>query len=502
MSGLYAAMPLWVLLTSVATAVVIFILGEEQRWARTFVNLAGAVVKLVLVGVMLHGVGIGDEFRVAWEVLPGIELILIGDALTLLFITLSAILWLVTTVYAIGYLEGSPHRARFFGFFSLCVAATMGIASAGNLFTFFIFYEALTLATYPLVVHRGTEQAMAAGRTYLRYTLGAGAALLPGIVALELLVGNAGFVHGGVPGVAALAAQSPGTAIALFWLLIAGVGVKTALLPLHGWLPMAMVAPAPVSALLHAVAVVKAGAFGVVRVVHDVFGHEVVVELGVALPLALLAAATILYGSVLALNQSDIKRRMAYSTVSQVSYIVLGIAVGGPVALVGGLVHLVHQGLMKITLFFCAGSFAEILDIKRVDQLDGVGRQMPWTSAAFTLGALGMIGVPPMAGFISKWYLGIGGWEGGQPWVVAVLAVSTVLNAAYFLPLLRRIWLQRAPAGWPHERVHRRGLEGGLWLLLPPVFTALAALFAGLLAAAPLSPLSWAQLIVAREYTP
>ncbi|HRQ63513.1 MAG TPA: proton-conducting transporter membrane subunit, partial [Xanthomonadaceae bacterium] len=443
----FTALPLWVVLTSLLTAVAIFLLGERRQMLRVAVNLGGATIKLVLIGVMLWAVHAGQAFEWRLPLLPGLDLVLKADALSLLFATLSAFLWLLTTIYAIAYLERSPDRARFFGFFSLCVAATMGIACAGNLFTFFVFYELLTLSTWPLIVHRGTRAGLDGGRTYLVYTLVGSSLFLLGLVGLHVLAGGHDFILGGT--VADVVHGQDNALRAVFLLIMAGLAVKAALVPLHGWLPQAMVAPAPVSALLHAVAVVKAGAFGLVRLVQDVFGPELAAALGMSQVLAVLAGVTILYGSLRALGQSDLKRRLAWSTVSQVSYIGLGVAIGGPLALAGGLVHLVHQGLMKITLFFCAGNYAERLGIHRIDELDGTGRVMPWTSLAFTLGALGMIGVPPLAGFVSKWYLGTGALAVGQPWVLGVLVVSTVLNAAYFLPLLRRIWFAPAPPRWP-----------------------------------------------------
>ncbi len=287
--------------------------------------------------------------------------------------------------------------------------------------------------------------------------------------------------------------------IIIFVLLIAGLGVKAALVPLHGWLPQAMVAPAPVSALLHAVAVVKAGAFGIVRVVYEVFGVEFAAGLGVMQPLAWLAAFTIIYGSVRALFQNDLKRRLAFSTVSQVSYIALGVAIVGPIASIGGIVHLVHQGLMKITLFFCAGNLAETLGVHKISEMNGAGRRMPWTMAAFTVGAFGMIGAPPTAGFISKWYLGQGALEAGQGWVILVLAGSSLLNAAYFLPILYRAWFMAPPDRWPHEHDFGRK-ETALALLVPPVVTALLALGAGLMASLPFSALEWARLVAQREF--
>jgi multicomponent Na+:H+ antiporter subunit D len=491
-------LPLWVVLSSLLTGLLIFFVGEEQHRLRSVLNLAGAVAKLILVGMMLWGVFHRHRYETRWPLLPRLDFVLRADALGMLFVSLSSVLWLFTTIYAIGYLERSPHRSRFFGFFSLCVTSTMGIALAGDLITFLLFYELLTLATYPLVVHRGTPEALHAGEVYLKYTLAGGALLLVGVIWLYSVAGSVEFAERGV--LAGVPEARHPALIAIFVVLIAGLGVKAALVPLHGWLPVAMVAPAPVSALLHAVAVVKAGAFGIVRVVYDVYGEEFAARLGLLEPLAWLAGTTIVYGSLRALVQDDLKRRLAYSTVSQVSYIMLGVGIFGPVAAIGGVVHLVHQGLMKITLFFCAGNLAETLGIHRISGMNGVGRRLPRTMAAFTLAAFGMIGVPPMAGFVSKWYLGLGALDAGQTWVLGVLAISTALNAAYFLPVLYRAWFLPADEPWPpplpgHAETHRM-------LLWPTLVTAGLTLAAGLLAAAPLSPLGWARIIAAREYGP
>ncbi len=491
-----AWLPLLVLASSLVPGLIIFFLAEERTRLRIALNMGGALIKLALVGVMLWGVYQGESYEVRLPLLPGLELALQADALALLFIVLSSLLWLLTTVYAIGYLEDSPNRSRFFGFFSLCVTATVGVALSDNLITFLLFYELLTLSTYPLIVHRGTEVARKAAKVYLVYTLVGGALLLLATVWLYTLAGTLAFIDQGF--LAGLDERHHHALTIIFVLLMVGFGVKAAIIPLHGWLPMAMVAPAPVSALLHAVAVVKAGAFGIVRVVHDVFGVAFASSLGLLMPLAVLASATIIYGSVRALYQDDLKRRLAYSTVSQVSYIVLGIAIAGPIATIGGIVHLVHQGLMKITLFFCAGNLAETLGIHNVSEMNGVGRRMPWTMAAFTLGAFGMIGIPPLAGFISKWYLGMGALEVGQNWVIWVLIGSSLLNAAYFLPILHAAWFKDPPPSWPQERCFGRK-ETAWALLLPPLITAVLALAAGLLANASFSPLYWATFITSLD---
>ena len=492
-------LPGLVVLSSLVPGLFIFLLREDSHRLRTVLNLTGALSKLVLVGVMIWGVFHGHVYETRWTLAPGLDLVLRADALSVLFVTLSTVLWLVTTVYAIGYLEESPHRSRFFGFFSLCVTATVGLALAGNLFTFVIFYEALTLATYPLVAHRGTPDSIRGARIYLTYTLGGGTLLLFGAIWLGTLAGPLEFAQGGILG--ALPSEAHAQLRWIFVLLILGLGVKAALVPLHGWLPHAMVAPAPVSALLHAVAVVKAGAFGIVRVVYDVYGVEFADQLGLLTGLGAVAALTIIYGSLRALMQDNLKKRLAYSTVSQVSYIALGTAILGPLATIGGVVHLVHQGLMKITLFFAAGNYAETLGVHKVSEMDGIGQRMPGTTLAFTIGALGMIGVPPIAGFVSKWYLALGAVAAGQAaWVLPVLIASSLLNAAYFLPILYRAWFRGPPGAWPAEHASPARLETAGALFWPPVATAVLALAAGLFAAAPYSPLEWAELIARLEY--
>ena len=488
-----AGLPLALLLASLLPAAIIFLLPEERDLARRVINMAGAVLKVALAGVLIVGVFTGHEYEWRSAFLPGVDLVLRVDPIPLLFVTLSSLLWLTTTIYAVGYLAGQPHQARFFGFFSLCVSATIGIALAGNLVTFLLFYELLTVTTYPLVVQRGDERSLAGGRAYLLYTVTGGAILLVGIAWLHSLAGSVEFLeHGALTGIA-LAHRTELTVI--FVLLVGGLGFKTALVPLHGWLPQAMVAPAPVSALLHAVAVVKAGAYGIVRVVYDLYGLPLAVDLGVLTPLAVAAAVTIVYGSLRALTQDDLKRRLAYSTVSQLSYIVLGVATVGLTGATGGLAHLVHQGIQKVTLFYCAGNLTKALGVTKVSEMRGVGRKLPLTMAAFTVAALGMIGIPPTAGFFTKWYLGLGGLESGQGWVLAVLVASSLLNAAYFLPVIARAWF-RAPEGAATHAPERAGLlEVSWWLLLPPVATGASVLVLGVFAGVPLSPLSWAGFI-------
>lgn len=489
--------PLAVLATSLIPGVVIFALPTDARRTRVAFNLAGAIGKVALVAALIPPAAAGARFEFHAPFVPGIDLVLRVEPFALYFLALSSVLWLLTTIYAIGYLGDGPNLNRFFGFFSLCVLATSGIALSGNLVTFVVFFELLTLVTYPLVVHEGNAAAVSGGRTYLAYTLTGGVLLLLGVVWLTASVGSVDFTDRGSPALRAFADQHPVAAISMFVLILAGLGVKAALFPLHGWLPRAMVAPAPVSALLHAVAVVKAGVFGVVLLVDYVYGVDLAEELGVLTPLAVLASVTIVYGSVQALRQDGLKARLAYSTVSQVSYVTLGVSVTSLLATTGGIAHIVNQGFMKITMFFCAGLFATVLGFSKVSELDGVGRRMPVTATAFTLAAVGMVGIPPLAGFLSKWYLASGAVDAGQGWVLAVLIISSLLNALYFFPIVYRLWWKRSTRS---ALTPVAGLEAAPSLVLPAATTALLTLGIGVVAGWTYSPLELARLITEGIY--
>ncbi len=403
-----------------------------------------------------------DRRFALFTLLPGLQIAFTVEPLGMLFALIASGLWIVNSLYSIGYMRGNneANQTRFYVCFALALAATMGIAFAGNLFTLFVFYELLTLITYPLVTHHGTDAARRGGRVYLGILMGTSIVfLLPALVFIWFVAGTTDFTAGGILG----GKLGHGALAGLLVLCMFGIG-KAALMPFHRWLPAAMVAPTPVSALLHAVAVVKAGVFSVVKVIVYVFGVDTLAQAGIgghgagAGWLVWVAGFTIVAASVVALNADNLKRRLAYSTVSQLSYVVMAAAVLAPLSLVGAVLHIAAHAVGKITLFFAAGAIYTAAHKTEVSQLDGIGRRMPWTMGAFTIAALSMIGLPPAVGFVSKWYM-LSGAMAAQHWLaVAVIIASTLLNAGYFLPIVYRALLRRTVPGRPRRRpCPRRG---------------------------------------------
>jgi multicomponent Na+:H+ antiporter subunit D len=425
-----------------------------HRWpdVREAVTLMTSAILLACVGALLAPVLAGVRPQLSlFEVLPGLPLAFEVEPLGMLFALIASGLWIVNSLYSIGYMRGNgeAHQTRFYVCFALALAASIGIAFAANAFTLFIFYEVLTLVTYPLVTHHGTPAARRGGRTYLALLLGTSTVLLlPALVFTWHVAGTTDFAPGGI----LTGRLSPGASAGLLALYMFGIG-KAALMPVHRWLPAAMVAPTPVSALLHAVAVVKAGVFSVVKVIVYVFGIDLLAAGTGAGALLWVAAFTILAASIVALRADNLKRRLAYSTVSQLAYVVLAAALLAPLSVVGAIVHIAAHAFGKITLFFAAGAIYTAAHKTEVSQLDGIGRRMPWTMGAFAIGALSMIGLPPAAGFVSKWYMLAGAMQASQWAVVGVLIVSTLLNAGYFLPIVYRAFF-RGPGDPAHDQAH------------------------------------------------
>ncbi|MBN1585810.1 MAG: monovalent cation/H+ antiporter subunit D family protein [Candidatus Omnitrophica bacterium] len=483
-----SAIPILAVAVSLA-AVPLIVASSRRPNLREFWTLAAAVIKFGLVFSLLGPV-LSGETPIArlGSLAPGLPLYLRVDAFGLFFALVASALWILTSVYSIGYIRGldSPKQTRYFASFAVCLGSTIGLAFSGNLITFLIFYEMLSIATYPLVIHKENQESLAAGRKYLTYALSAGLLLILATAWTSQLAPTLEFKAGGflVP-----AMTGKGELRILFSLFILGVGVKAAIMPLHSWLPTAMAAPTPVSALLHAVAVVKAGVFGVVRVVFFIFGPNTLSSIGVADILAWSGAITFVLASFVALRQDHLKRRLAYSTIGHLSYIVMGAAVLTPAALTGATLHLAFHAVMKITLFFCAGAIYVKAHLENISDMDGLGRQMPFTFGAFTVGALGLAGVPPVCGFVSKWYLGKGTVDAGDFWFLGFLLLSGLLNAAYFFPVFLRGFF-----GAPAKEI--RVNEASAPMVVPLTITAAAALVLGIAPNAVFHFVDLAQLVV------
>ena len=425
-----------VILAVVTPAVAASLIWVFRDWANTrdAISLTFGVALLSMVLTLYPQVADGLRLSSNFgEMLPGLEIAFVVEPLGMLFALVSSSLWIVTTVYSIGYMryQKDAHQGRFFMFFALSISAAIGIAFAGNLFTLFIAYEALTLATYPLVAHYGTDAARRGARVYLGLLLSTSIGfLLVAIIATWSLAGTLEFIPGGI-----LAGKvEPWAASLLLVLYVFGIG-KAAVMPFHRWLPSAMVAPAPVSALLHAVAVVKAGVFTLLKVMVYVFGIDFLADIGAREWLMYVAGATVLLASLVALREDNLKARLAYSTISQLSYIVLGALLASSLGIIGGTMHIATHAFGKITLFFCAGAIYAASGEIDISRMRGIGRRMPFTMAAFFMASLSIIGLPPFGGLWSKWYLALGTLDTDQYVLLAVLLISTLLNIAYLIPI-------------------------------------------------------------------
>jgi multicomponent Na+:H+ antiporter subunit D len=467
--------PLFAVLVPAVGALLIAGTGERRANLREFWSIAAGVLQAAFVASMIPDVLAGRTPEcVLFRILPGIELAFRTDGFGLLFGLGASLLWIATSFYSIGYMRslGEHAQTRYFACFALALSATMGVALSANLFTLFLFYEALTLVTYPLVGHKETAEARAGARKYIIYLLGAAKLLLVAAVILTYnAAGTLEFRKGGILPASELAAK-PTLLYVVFALFLFGFA-KNAVMPLHSWLPAAMVAPTPVSALLHAVAVVKTGVFATLRVFLFVFGLDAMRLLGADTLALVVASVTILLGSLLALGQDNLKARLAFSTVSQLSYIILGGALLTPNGILGGVAHITNHAVSKITLFLCAGSIYVSAHKTDVSQMSGLARRMPWTMAAFAVASLSLVGIPPASGFVSKWYLALGSVRRGSLLLLGVLLVSSLLNAAYLGPVVFKAYFEEAPDLAPDAVFEVP------WMVIPLVLTALASLLLG-----------------------
>ena len=443
---------------------------------REGVSILAGIILFVLVATLAATVDwTAPPTLVLAEPVIGLKLALTPEPLGMLFALVASLLWPITTLYAVGYMRAhhENNQTRFYTAFAVSIAATMCIALSGNMLTLFVFYEVLSVATYPLVTHAGTEEAKRAGRVYLGLLMGTSIGfLLLAMIWTWYLTGTLDFTPGGI------FADDVGEGVLgiLLLLYVFGTG-KAALMPFHRWLPAAMVAPTPVSALLHAVAVVKAGVFTVLKVSVYIFGIERIGQIAAAEWLVVIAALTIVLASAIALRKDNFKARLAYSTVSQLSYITLGAMLGTAAGAIGGGLHIAMHAFGKITLFFCAGAVLVTAHKKNISELNGIGRRMPWTMGAFAIGAVSMIGAPPFAGFISKWYL-LGGALQAEHWIaIGAIVISTLLNAAYFMPIVYAAFFREESPADGHAEHGEAPLPIVLALSTTALFTLLIFFF-------------------------
>jgi len=470
-----------VLIASTASLLIMF--SAKKPNLRETWSVLGAVGTFLTVLSMTPAILAGKAFEITpFVILPGISLKLRVDALGLIFGTISSFLWILVTFYNIGYMRALKEHAqtRYYFCFAVAIVGAVGVAFSGNLFSLYFFYEIITIFTYPLVAHHQDEEAYEGARKYMVYLTGtAKSFFLPAVILTYVLAGTLDFAPSGITKGIFPADANPTLVTITYILFIAGFA-KAAMMPLHNWLPSAMVAPTPVSALLHAVAVVKAGVFCISRVMLSVFGVGLLNSLNLGIPTAYFASFTILMASIIALTKDDLKARLAYSTVSQLSYIVLGVALLTPSAVTGGLIHIANHAFSKITLFMCAGSIFVALRTKKISEMGGIAKQMPFTIAAFSIAALSMIGVPLVCGFVTKWYLALGVLEARQNFFLIVLLASTILNTGYFFPVILKTIFGKPNEGDPGA-VQTQGLhEAPAFMVIPLFLTAIGSIVMGL----------------------
>ncbi|MGB0907830.1 MAG: proton-conducting transporter membrane subunit [Maricaulaceae bacterium] len=466
-----SAMALLLIIPLIAAGL-IYVLRNRPN-LREAVTLIAGVMLLLNVAHLIMMVAHGARPTLHLGTFAGrFDVKLVLEPLGATFAAIASSLWILNSLFAIGYMRGNKekHQARFYGFVAIAIAAAMGIAGAGNLITLFIFYEALTLSTFPLVTHKGDAKALRGGTIYGMILMGTSLALfLPAIIGTQVIAGTTDFMVGGVfPEGTSLLAVS-----LLLFLFAFGIG-KAALMPVHPWLPNAMVAPTPVSALLHAVAVVKAGVFSMLKVVTFTFGPALAAQTSASTILSWVAAITIVLASVIALRQDNLKARLAYSTVSQLAYVTLGAMLAAPMAIIGAGLQIVMHAWGKITLFMCAGAIYTVAHRTEISKLDGLGRSMPWVFGAFLIGSLSIIGIPPMGGSWPKFFLMVGALDSGKAILLAALIASSVLNVIYLVPIAIRGFMR--PPQNPEDDAHIRDIQKKhKWVVIPPVITALGA---------------------------
>jgi len=472
MESIISYRPLLAVLVPLLVIPVLMSSGRRPNVREAWVFAAG-ILMFALIVSMTPVILAGHRIELTlFRLMPGADIAFRVDGLGMLFALVASSLYIVTSLYSIGYMRGLKEhgQTRFVCFFALAIASTIGAAFSANLVTLYLFYEMLSLATYPLVAHHEDATSRISARRYLTFILGTSIGLvLPAMIYCYHVTGTLAF---STAGIFAGELSRPGATV-LVLMFVFGFA-KAGIMPFHSWLPAAMVAPTPVSALLHAVAVVKVGVFSIVRVLTGIFGVDLLGTFNLGFLIMVIASATILVSSCIALSQDELKRRLAFSTISQLSYIVFGVAMLSSMGQLGGVIHILMHAFGKITLFFCAGAIFVATGKKYISQMKGLGRQMPVTFAAFFIGSLGVIGLPPTGGFYSKWNLILGALEAGQTGFMVVLLISSFLNAFYFLPIVFQGFFGKPDDGPANSPVGVR--EANLCMVVPLAVTALASI--------------------------
>ena len=458
-------------------SILVMLLDKDENIRET-ISSVSSIALFVVVCSMVPTIFAGKTlYYNLFTLLPGVTISLRADPMSMIFAMVASSLWTIAVFYSMGYMRGLKEHAqtRFNACFAIAIFGAIGVAFSDNLFTMYLFYEIVSVYTYPLVAHHQDQEGYDGGRKYLVYlTATAKAFLLPAMILIYVLTGTLDFATDISTGIFPDGVNK-GLVVMLYIFCLFGFA-KNGVMPFHHWLPGAMVAPTPVSALLHAVAVVKVGVFCTTRVMLYVFGVDLMDAFNLGVPTAYFVGFTIIAASVIALSKDNLKARLAYSTVSQLSYIILGVALLTPAAIEGGLIHIVNHAFAKITLFFCAGAIYVAAHKKEISEMEGLGKVMPFTFGAFAIASLSMIGAPPVAGFVSKWNLLVGSMQAHQIGILLILLASTLLNAAYFLPVSYRAFFGKLPPGEPYTGIK----EAPLSMLIPILIACFISVIIGI----------------------
>jgi len=484
MESIESVKPLLAILAALTGAFLVMLSGRKPNVRESW-SFVAAVIMFGIIGSMITTVapaplGLGKTIHYTlFKILPGLTVSFRADAFSMVFAVAASFLWIITVFYSMGYMRGLNEHAqtRFNACFALALFGAVGVAFSDNLFTLYLFYEIVSVCTYPLVAHHQDNESYEGAKKYIIYlTTTAKGLILPAMVLIYVMTGTLDFAHNIHSGV--FAQGTNGVLITVLYACCILGFAKNGIMPLHNWLPSAMVAPTPVSALLHAVAVVKVGVFCTTRVMLYTFGTDTMTALNLGLPTAYFVSFTILMASWIALSKDNLKARLAYSTVSQLSYIVLGVSLLTVDGIQGGIIHIANHAFSKITLFFCAGAIYVATHKKSISEMGGLGRTMPFTFGAFAVASLSMIGAPPVAGFVTKWKLLVGTMEMPTHYIgiMLVLLASTILNVAYFAPVTYKAFFGRRPRGEHYEGIK----EAPLSMVIPILIAATISVVIGI----------------------